>query len=402
MSWDSTSELHIPGWHHRPRAGLALALLVGVTVRTVPAWVWGVLPAGDSSKYLQPAGEWSDSHFALSWLFSEYQGRSPIYVAFLALVSRLGPAAPITPVVAQAVISAGVPLVLYAGVRLGGGSRCAAWATWALALVSYEFSRWNSYILTDALFIDLSAVALVALVLSLRSGSPAWSCLTGLAIALALFVRGTAVAMVAAALLACVLWRPTARVTVISVLAALVAYFSYFVFSPVPLTDRGTPLDGVCTSLVSGRVLWGMDEYRVTPIPQLMNDKELTPRQCIQQALTTFPQRTAAIAVYKAIVYWMPFYAHYSPRHRLANVVLLGGPFVLAVLTVISRPWQIRSDPLKLVPLLWAASFTALHAATWVEGDQRFVAPGPPAVYILAGSAAARLLNYFSKLRMSM
>jgi hypothetical protein len=370
-----------------------LVLLVSLVVRTLTALVWGVSSASDSSTFIQAAGEWRDAGYALSWLFSEYEGRSPLYVAFLALVSRFGPDDPAAPVVAQAMISASVPFILYLGVRLGGGTTRAAWITWALALVSYELSRWNSYVLTDALLIDLSAVALVALILSLNSPNPAWGGLAGLAIALALFLRGTALPLVMAALLTCALWRPPARRTLITVLAALAAYFAYFAFSPVPLAARGTPLDGMCTYLVSGRVLWGMDEHRVTPIPQLMNDKALAPRQCIQQALTRFPLQVAGIAAYKAIVYWMPFYAHYSQRHRLVNVVLLGGPFVLAAVAVLSAPWQVRSDPLMLVPLMWVASFTILHAMTWVEGDQRFLAPVLPAVYILAGAGAARLSN---------
>jgi hypothetical protein len=374
------------------RADLVLALLVGLAVRTAAVLASGVLDAGDSPNYLKAVAQWSGSHFVPSWLFSGYQGRQPIYIAFLAIVSRLGPPGSIMPVVVQAVMSAGVPLVLYAGVRLGGGSKRAAWATWALALASYELSRWNAYILADALFIDLSAAALVALVLSLRSGSPTWSWLTGVAIVLALFVRGTGVALVAAALLASVFWRPFARARVIAVLSALLAYVAYFALSPVPLEARGTPLDGVCTYLVSGRVLWGMDEYRMTPIP---NDTERTDRQCIYQAVTRFPGHTAAVAFRKAAIYWMPFYGHYSPRHRLANTVLIGGPFILAVLALLVRPWQIGSDPLRLVPLLWMASFTALHAVTWVEGDHRFLAPVLPAVYVLAGTAVVQLLDLF-------
>lgn len=383
-----------------PQASLALALLVSITLRTVPVLVFGVQYGADSANYLQAASEWRGSHFDLNWLFSEYQGRRPLYVTFLALASSLGLHAPIAPAIVQAVISAGVPSALYAGVRLGGGSTCAAWATWALATLSYELTRWNAYILSDALFIDLSAFALVAMIISLRTGNRMWSWLTGFAIAAALFVRETAVALAAATFLAGVIWRPAARTTVILVLAAWVACFSYFTLSPLPLADRGTPLDGVCTYLTSGRTIWGMDSYRLPPIPELANDKALTPRQCIHEAITRFPQRAATITLYKAFLYWTPGYAHYSPRHRLANVVLLGGPFVLAMLALLSRPWLINKDPLKLVPLLWVLSFTALHAATWVEGDHRFLAPALPAVYVLAGSTAAVLLERVPKLKM--
>lgn len=378
-----------------PWAYLALATVVSVALRTTAVLTSGVLPAGDSPNFVQTAAVWSDSNGSLGSLLSSYEGRSPVYVAFLAIVSSFDPPGSATPIVVlvQAVMSAAVPLVLYAGVRLGGGSNRAAWVTFGLALLSYELSRWNSYILTDALLIDLSAAALVALVISLRRSSAAWSWVTGCAVFLALLVRGTAVAMVLAVLLTAAFWRPFARVTVIAVLGALFGAASYFALSPVLLESRGTPLDGVCTYLVSGRVIWGMDEYRLSPIPELASDTELASRQCVYRAVTRFPGHAAAVAFRKAAVYWMPFYSHYSPRHQLANVALLGIPFVLALMALLVRPVRILGDPLTLVPLLWAASFTAVHALTWVEGDQRFLAPVLPAVYMLAGPTADKLLN---------
>jgi hypothetical protein len=378
-----------------PWARLALAMFVSVAVRTMAVLASGVLPAGDSSAFLQAAATWSESHHSLSSLFSSYEGRSPLYIAFLGVVSSFAPPGSVTlvVVVVQAVMSAAVPLMLYAGVRLGGGPNRTAWVTWALALVSYELTRWNSYILTDPLLIDLSTAALVALVISLRRSSPTWSWVAGFAVFLALLVHGTAVAMVAAVLLVGLFWRPFPRVTVIAVLGALLGSVSYFALSPVPMESRGTPLDGVCTYLASGRVIWGMDEYRLEPIPEPVNDTELSPRQCIYRAVTLFPGHAAAVVFRKAAVYWMPFYRHYSPRHQLANIALLGIPLVLAAIALLVRPGQIRGDPLKSVPLAWVASFTAVHALTWIEGDQRFLAPVLPAVYVLAGSTAARLLD---------
>src|SRR5262249_10786592 len=93
----------------------------------------------------------------------------------------------------------------------------------------------------------------------------------------------------------------------------------------------------------------------------------------------------------RAFVYWMPVYGHYSPRHMMANILLLGVPLGLAIAGVGRGIGAIRSDPLTLVPLTWAAGFTAQHPLTLVDVDHRFLGPLLPAVYVLAAGGALRV-----------
>jgi hypothetical protein len=352
----------------------------------------GVQPANDTPRYLEAARGWIDSRFSFDWFWSNYRGRNPGYVGFLSLTLAPFPHALMVPILVQTILSTGVPVLLYTVVRRAGGSRWAAWMAGGLGVASYELTRWNLYILSDSLFITLSALVMTATIWSLQSDRPAWGWLVGLTTALALFVRPVGWALVAAALLAAVLWRPFRRATALALLSAVVVYLSYLFLSPVPVR---TPPLRLCTYLTSGRVLWDDERYRTTPIAELERRMDLTPGECVRRALTEFPGRSAEIALRKALLYWTPVYGHYSMRHRMSNLLLLGGPMVLALLALSRRPSELRANPLTLVPLLWAVSFTALHALTWVEGDHRFLAPVLPAVYLLARQGVERVCRCF-------
>jgi len=363
-------------------------LLVTLVVRVGSALFMGVQPAIDTPRYLGPAQDWIDARFSFAWFLSNYRGRSPAYVGFLSLTLVTFPHALMVPILVQAILSTGVPVLLYIIVRRAGGSRCAAWMAGGLGVASYELTRWNLYILTDSLFITLSALLMTATIWSLRSGRASWGWVVGLTAVLALFVRPAGWALVIAVLLAVVLWRPFRRVTALALLSAVVVYLSYLFLTPVPV--RLPPLRP-CYYLTSGRVLWNEDSYRIAPIAELEGRTNLTLGECVRRALTEFPGRSAEIALRKAALYWAPVYGHYSVRHRVSNLLLLGGPMLLALLALSRRPSELRVNTLTLVPLLWGISFTVLHAATMVERDHRALAPVLPAVYLLAGQGVERL-----------
>ncbi len=375
-----------------------LILVVALAVRVGAALLLGVQPADDSPYHLAEARALLDADFSVPWFLSNYRGRNPAYVAFLAVTLAWRPTALLAPLLVQAIASASVPVLLYLVARRSEGSRFAAWVAGALGVASYELIRWTLYLLTDALFSTLSALAMATTLLSLRSTRPAWGWLTGLATALALFVRPVGWAVVLAVLLVVLLWRPLPRVAALAVGVGVSVYLTYLFLTPVPLTTRQFPPQGLCTQLLSGRVLWGQERYRLPPVAELTGQMKLRPGECLQRVVTKHPGRVGEIALRKAVVYWMPVYGHYSVRHRLANLVLLGGPMVLGLLALARRPSILMATPLTLVPLLWAVSFTALHAFTWVEGDHRFLAPVLPAVYLLAGQGADRLRRLWSGL----
>ncbi len=368
--------------------GLGLLLSLSLVVRVGAVSFMGVQPAADTPRYIDPAKAWLDSGFSFRWFLSNYHGRSPAYVGFLSLTLAPFPNTLMVPILAQAILSIGVPVLLYTVVRRAGGSRWAAWMAGGLAVASYELTRWTLYILTDSLFTTLSALVMTVTIWSLRSDRATWGGLVGLTTALALFLRPAGWAVVMAVLLTVLLWRPFRRVTALALLSGVVVYLLWLLLTPVQVR---TPPLGLCRYLTSGRVLWGDERYRTTPIAELEGRTDLTSGECVRRALTEFPGRSAEIALRKAVLYWTPVYGHYSMRHRVSNLLLLGGPMLLALLALARRPSELRANPLALVSLLWAGSFTALHALTWVEGDHRFLAPVLPAVYLLAGQGVERL-----------
>lgn len=363
-------------------------LLVALVVRVGSALLMGVQPAVDTPRYLEPARDWIDFRFSFEWFLSNYRGRSPAYVAFLSLTLAPFPNALMVPILAQAVLSTAVPVLLYIIVRGAGASRWAAWMAGGLAVASYELTRWTLYILVDSMFITLSAFVMTATIWSLSSGRAAWGWLVGLATALALFMRPAGWAVVMAVLLAVMLWRPFRRAMALALLTGVVIYLSYLLLTPVLVR---TPPLRLCKHLTSGRVLWEDERYRTAPIAELEGRTDLTSGECIRRAFMEFPGRSTEIALRKVVLYWTPIYGHYSVRHRVVNLLLLGGPMLLALLALSKRPFELRANPLTLVPLLWVIGFTVFHSVLFVDRDHRFLAPVLPAVYLLAGQGVERL-----------
>lgn len=363
----------------------ALLLALGVFVRLGALTLLGSQPAADSGAYVQAASEWARTGFRPAWLVWEYPSFYPGYIAFLALSG--GGAFSLF---VQTLAGAFVPAAFYLALRRAGGSRLQG-ALAALALAtSYEIARWNGYLLTDSLFVTASSLALMTVILALRPGGWRWVAGAGTAVILALSLRPTGLAVAAGALGAAAAWRPWRRDLVLVGLAALVIFGAYLALRPIP-ASRVLYAGGVCWNLVSGRVFWGTDAYGVKRFGDWPAWANLGLARCYGRAVTTAPGKVAQLLGRRAIAYWTPVYGHYSPKHNLANLVLLGVPLGLAFVGVCRSPAAIRADPLALVPLAWILAFTAQHALTWVEGDHRLLVAALPAVYVLAAGGVERL-----------
>jgi hypothetical protein len=289
--------------------------------------------------------------------------------------------------VCQTILSATVPAFVYAAARRAGVGERGAWSAAVLAMGSYELSRWNAYVLTDSLFVTFAAAAFCAAIYALASRSTLWAVLVGIFITGAVFVRPTGTAVAAAVLLATCIVRPVSRVMIAATLVALSLYTAWALLRPTPEGTRAEPPRQVCTHLRAGRVIWGFETFRVRPLPPLPAEANLSTVGCFTRTVTDHPGHVANVMVRRPAVFWLPVYPHYSFLHNAANVLLLGGPMLLACAALFRRTSPLRADVVRLVPLAAVLVFTIFHTLTWVEGDHRFLAPVLPAVYLLAGVA---------------
>jgi hypothetical protein len=367
----------------------ALLVGLGLLARLGALAALGPQPASDTAIYVSAARTWGESGFSPGWFLSSYRGRNPGYIALLALTGGSGAGGGVT-LVFQALLSAMLPALLYGALRRAGGSRLQAWLAAGGMVASYELTRWNGYLLTDATLVAASALTMAAAMLALRPAGRLWEIGTGLGVLLALAVRSTGFAVAAGALGAAILWRPLRGRLAAAVLAALVVFGAYIGLAPelAPHRQLGRNL---CATLASGEVFWGDREYAVSPLVSPADRASLGAGPCLIQLAATAPVGVARVWVQRAIVYWMPAYGSHSTRHRVANALLLGVPLGLAIVGARRGIRAIRSDPLTLVPLAWVAAFTAQHALTWVEQDHRFLAPVLPAVYVLAARGGLRV-----------
>jgi hypothetical protein len=368
----------------------AFLVALGLFGRLVALAVLGPQPAADSARYVRAASEWARDGFRPGELVWDHGGYFPGYVAFLGVTG--GAHDGLTPLLAQTLAGALVPAGLYLTLRRAGSSRLLAWLAALAVLASYEVARWDGYLLTESLFVTTSAVAMATVILALRPGHGRWAAAAGAAVLLALAIRPTGLGVAAGALGAAVTWRPFPRRLVLGILAALMAYGAYLGVVMAPATRAARSSD-ICWNLVAGRVFWGTDAYRVTPIGDWAAWSGLGLARCVGRAVATAPAEVAELVGRRAVAYWTPVYGHYSPRHNAANLVLLGVPLALMVVGAARSPRRVREDPLTLVPLAWVAAFTAQHALTWVEADHRFLAPVLPAVYVLAAAGVERLCD---------
>lgn len=369
--------------------GVALVTL-GLLVRLGALAALGPQTASDTESYVTAARTWARTGLSLGWLLWSYGERSPGYVAFLAATGGSTPGGGAT-FVAQALLSAMLPALLYLALRRAGGGRARACLAAGAMVVSYELTRWNGYILTDSMLVAVSTLTMAATILALRAEGGLWAVGAGLGALLALSVRPTGLAVAVGALGAGVLWRPRRRDLAVAALAAMVLYGAWLWSTPEPPARRLFAGYLACGNVVSGRVFWGDPRYGARPLGPSSDWRGLSPGQCLRRLAATAPLGALGVMVRRAIVYWMPGYGHYSLRHNMANALLLGVPLGLGIVGACRGIGAIRSDPLTLVPLAWATAFTAQHALTWVDVDHRFVAPVLPAVYVLAVGGALRV-----------
>lgn len=354
--------------------------------------IFGIRDTPDSGWYIKQAVGWRERGADLLALFSWSEAWSPLFVALIAGLQPLFNNWRWPLVGIQTVLSAGVPATLYLAARRGGVGRKAAWAAALLAMLSYELSRWNAYVLTDALFIVFSAATMCATIVALSTRSGAWAAGTAGFLVGAMLARPAGPAVAFAVVLAASLVRPPAR-RVVAGAAATIAIVAAFEVYIVSTGARGSLAIHACTQLIQGRVIFGFPEFSAAPLTDVSVPDGTSTAECLIRVAANHPGHVARVLSRRAIVYWLPVYPNYSIRHNLANLVLLGVPLLLAAGGLFLSRRAFRDDVVRVVGASFVVGFGLFHTATWSEGDHRLLAPVLPAVYLLAGLAVDRFVS---------
>ena len=364
--------------------------LASLAARVAFVMVLGVRNAPDTAWYIAEAVRWRESGAGPLSLLSLGEARSPLFVALLAGLQSFIDNWRLALVGIQTLLSAAVPVALYLAARGGGVGRRGAWTSAMLAIASFELSRWNAYVLTDALFIVFSGTAMCAAIAALSTRRIVWAVTTGALVIGALLTRPAGPAVAFAVVLAACLVRPPALRVVAGagvVIAAVVALESY-----LSRSETGRPLAiHACTQLIQGRVIFG--QFDSAPLTDVDVPGETSTARCLMQVVREHPRHVANVIARRAIVYWLPVYPNYSTRHNLANLFLLGVPLILAGVGLVVGRRGFRDDVVRVVGASFVVGFGLFHTATWSEGDHRFLAPVLLAIYLLAGLVVDRFLS---------
>ena len=308
---------------------ILLIVLGTVAVRVAVVAFMGIRDADDTTVYMAGAARWRDSGPGLLSLFASSQGRSPLAVALIAALQSRFENWRVLFVAIQTIASIAVPVALYLAARRGGVSRAGAWTAALLAIASFELSRWNAYVLTDALFIVCSAAAMCATIVALSTRRVAWGLVTVILVIGALLVRPTGPAVALAVVLAAGLVRPLARAVVVLAVATLLAVVAFESFIVRPEARRKLAIHA-CIQLIEGRVTFGTASFEVARLADTSVPEGTSTAACLARVAIAHPGHVLNVMTRRAVVYWLPVYPNYSTRHNLANLVLLGIPLVLA------------------------------------------------------------------------
>ncbi len=361
-------------------------LLAGLWVVAQVFWGWklhGPRFASDSLRYLQYAqgiatrGEFEPGHNA----------RYVLYPLFQSLWLKLGLGRG-GMVAGQVLLSGLATRSLYGATRrlVGGGRGAAALAT--LAFIAWpDVQPFNWYLLTESLFISLSVLSFGAFVRLRTANTPTnWAALLAL-LTLAALARPNGFVLALAALLAGLdaLRRQRDRRAWRGALLALV------LLAPLAWAalNRQLATYTLLETYVRGDVIFLSPTWAVHSAgPLALPPPTLAPATKVLWFAAHNPAHFGRLLVGKFFAFWSGLKPHYSPAHRLLNVLLLWPAYGLA-LRGAARRGSWRPGRVFLAAVLGLQ--TAIILLTVDDWDVRFLAPVLFAVFALAAVEAVQL-----------
>lgn len=284
-------------------------------------------------------------------------------------------------VLAQMALSGLAAGALYGAVRRLAGGQCgaAALAT-GLFVVWPDVQQFNSYLLTESLFISLSVLSFWALVrLRDSGGRTAGGLLLALLLVLTALARPNGFVMTGAAALAGLatlfshrrawFWAAVAAGGLAAPLLLRVLDHQLVTYFLVETYQRG--------ELMYGSAAWALHPAAPLHLPPLGTGQLAQ----VGYFAAHNPGFLARLMAGKVCVFFSSVKPYYSLAHRLASVLLLWPLYALAIRGARWRAvWAPARAFLAAVPLLQAA----VVSLTVDDYDVRFLAPVLPFVFALA------------------
>ncbi len=322
---------------------------------------------GDSDFYLKGASILLHSHFSFPQLLREGY---PVYYLAYPLLLALTHSSVLGIVLIQIALQAFATVLIYKiGTQLH--SRKAGMISGAIYAVCFELFQWNTYVLTDSIFLFL---VVAALFLSIKKSWYAFSA----TLLCMFFLRPTAAPFFIAVAIA-MSWHVKKIYKVIGYTAALLLITGSVVY--ILSGDAGTRLG------VSGYIHYFASLFEhgvlVRDRDSLLLPVSWTPTLSIGNVMTFI-----RILCLRLVLFWAPAISDFSLPHTILNMITLLPLYVFGIFGISKYAKR------NILGITILCTFWIFQSFTELDYDWRYRTPVLPALIIFAGLGAADCLLY--------
>ncbi|OGY37299.1 MAG: hypothetical protein A3E36_02115 [Candidatus Andersenbacteria bacterium RIFCSPHIGHO2_12_FULL_45_11b] len=343
-----------------------LIFLVSIAIQLLYVKITGVKMGGDSDFYIQGASILTNSHFSFIQLF--YTGYPLYYLAYPASLALLQNNTLLV-VWVQIILHAFAGVLIYKIASRIHSKTAGIISGFAYAF-SFELFQWNTYILTDSLFIFLVVAALYLYT------KKSWYIFIGIICGMTLLRPTAAPFLLAAAVASTWHFKKIYKILAYTMLLLTVTYSVAHILS----IDAGTRLG------ISGYIHY---------FASLFERGVLVRDRASLIIPVTWSSSLSLVNIYtfikilflRFLLFWAPAISDFSLPHTLINIITLIPLYIFAIFGI-SKYAKRHILGITVIIIFWIfQSFTEL------DYDWRYRTPVLPALIIFAGMGAADYLQ---------
>ena len=360
--------------------------LTSIIAQAIYLRLFGIHLGGDSQFYLDGASMLIDSHF--NFLHLSSNGYPAYYFAYPTIIAALGN--PFTVICFQIILQAvaSVLLFLLASQIFDKITGIAAGFIFAL---SFEIFQWNTYILTDSIFVSLLVIAAYFHMLAIqRKRLSLWASFIGIT-SMLLFLRPTTIPFIGAIIMAATWNLQKAQKAVLYCTGILIIVF--IVFHSLS-QDAGLRLG------INGYIHYFASLFDNGTIVRDRASLSINPHW--DSGFSTWN-----IAVFgemvslRLIAFWMPFIQEFSTAHKILNVFTLIPIFIFGTLGIsysLNGPRTASQSRNIIFFLSIILTFWIFQSFTEIDYDWRYRLPVLPFLIAFAAFGLTSSLTRYASL----